>query len=65
MLFSLQRRAHCQFARASRIDCSSSSNCCSRLNAAHIFFKHLQDLRGLRAAPHQNVVLASGPRTLA
>eukprot|EP00959_Pyramimonas_sp_CCMP1952_P345020 7225841-Pyramimonas_sp.AAC.1 len=34
-----------------------------RLSAARIRSQNLQELRGLRAAPFQNVVLASAPRT--
>eukprot|EP00959_Pyramimonas_sp_CCMP1952_P063811 1333165-Pyramimonas_sp.AAC.2 len=41
------------------------SKCGSRLNAAHIRFKHLQELHRVRAGGFQNVVLALAPRKIA
>eukprot|EP00959_Pyramimonas_sp_CCMP1952_P384534 8059044-Pyramimonas_sp.AAC.1 len=35
----------------------------SRLSTAHIRFKALQNLHGLRAVPFQNVALALAPHT--
>eukprot|EP00959_Pyramimonas_sp_CCMP1952_P450297 9428406-Pyramimonas_sp.AAC.1 len=40
------------------------SKCGSRFGAAHVRFTHVQELHGLRAAPFQNVAIASAPRTL-
>eukprot|EP00959_Pyramimonas_sp_CCMP1952_P433056 9068418-Pyramimonas_sp.AAC.1 len=39
------------------------SKCSSRFSAAHIRFRKLQVLHGLRAVPFQTVALASAPRT--
>eukprot|EP00959_Pyramimonas_sp_CCMP1952_P013595 286893-Pyramimonas_sp.AAC.1 len=44
--------------RVSQAGSGSVSKCGSRLSAAHISFKHLQAIHGLRAAPFHNVVLA-------
>eukprot|EP00959_Pyramimonas_sp_CCMP1952_P373248 7816577-Pyramimonas_sp.AAC.1 len=41
----------------------SFSKCGSRLRAAHIQFKQLQELHGLRTVPFQNVALALAPHT--
>eukprot|EP00959_Pyramimonas_sp_CCMP1952_P324983 6802307-Pyramimonas_sp.AAC.1 len=41
----------------------SFSNCGFRFSAAHMFYKHVQELRGLRVGTFQHVALASVPRT--
>eukprot|EP00959_Pyramimonas_sp_CCMP1952_P250588 5237809-Pyramimonas_sp.AAC.1 len=65
MWISPDRRAHSIqiVARASKTEGESFSRCGSRLRAAHIRFKDVQELRGLRAASCQHVVLAFAPRT--
>eukprot|EP00959_Pyramimonas_sp_CCMP1952_P431289 9032848-Pyramimonas_sp.AAC.1 len=62
---SPQRGVHSfeTFPRASRIENGPFSICGSRLSAAHIRFKHLQELHALRAGGVQNVALALARRT--
>eukprot|EP00959_Pyramimonas_sp_CCMP1952_P372697 7804439-Pyramimonas_sp.AAC.1 len=50
------------FARASRIESGSFSNCGFRLSA-HIRCSNLQEAHGLRADRFQNVAPASAQRT--
>ena len=66
MGLSPQRRAHSfeQFETVEQIEAGSFSTCGSRLGAAHIRFKHLQQFPGSRPVPFQNVALALPPRTL-
>eukprot|EP00959_Pyramimonas_sp_CCMP1952_P217317 4545237-Pyramimonas_sp.AAC.1 len=45
------------------MESNSVSKCGSRISAAHIRFKQLQELHGLRAVPFQNVALALAQRT--
>eukprot|EP00959_Pyramimonas_sp_CCMP1952_P100331 2098865-Pyramimonas_sp.AAC.1 len=51
--------------RDSRIEGRSFSKCGPCLSAAHIRWKQLQELHGLRAVPFRNVARALAPRTVA